>query len=100
MNHLPLPTTHSLTPVWPPLPLLSSPSFQYCARKDFLLEWISTGRKRGGASMGMDPWPRPSYLGPTSQPYVFEAPEEREDVRGMRLREEAQGKGKCWHSRG
>ncbi|KAG2495856.1 hypothetical protein HYH03_006094 [Edaphochlamys debaryana] len=48
---------------------------QYVARKAFYLEWLNCGRAPGT--------PRPVFLGPKHEPYVFLAPD-RDDVRAAR----------------
>lgn len=66
---------------------------QYIARKDFYLEWLNKKRTPkpsnafavlSGAKVDATSWPKPHFLGPATEPYVFEAPAAREDVARMR----------------
>ena len=60
---------------------------QYVARKSFFLEWMNNRRAASGL-------PRPTFLGPAKQPYVFAAPAVRPDVRNMRQQQQQpEGRG-------
>ena len=65
---------------------------QYVSKKGYYLEWVHKKRASkpanafavlSGAKVESS-WPKPHFLGPELQPYVFEAPALREDVRQMR----------------